>query len=747
MMNRSISITNPVEEAGTSPLYAGAALTGIGMVSISFLAPLYHTVQVLGGTVAFILVVAAALGLALILGRTLSNLLALTLAGMLLAAGLGVYLLSVPPGYWEVLSVPRLIADMIALLTGYSILQMTSAGVWAIGVAPAPTFLVWFFALRGEYVRSATLAALVLGFFVLTGDAGTLATLFGVIGIAGTVAFHTLDRHGGSRRQAEVLAASLALMILASTAVTAVPGGGASPLVPGGGGAVQGSLVDAKDRQAIQGSLRLSPKVHFVVEAEQARYWRVAAYDRFTGREWVRTGTTDPVTGELNRPPGPRETLFQQITAKTALQALPAAAKGIRVTGVEATVSDQGLLKPASTIAAGESFGVVSSITTATPAQLRNASTNYPSGLSDTYFELPESTSGRVANLTENITAGANNPYQAAKAIEQWLESNKRYSLNVQRPEGNIAEKFLFEMNEGYCVYYASAMVMMLRSQGIPARYVTGYTSGQQVSADTFVVRGLDSHAWVEVYFPGYGWTKFDPTPALPRTFEEGERLEQAREQGIPGVDAAGSDEGTWTPTATPTPTTNASTVNGTPNGSVNGTSQIPGIDQGTFDPGDVQVQDPADQRTLPSGETPEESSEPPKLPAPPETLALWGLLAVGLVAGARRSGAADRVYRSIWLGYQPAADPEAEVRGAFGRVLYLLERRYRDREQGETVREYLDSIGADDAAREVAELRERCVHAGRVTEADGERARELARQYIKTHAGTAATLFNRLLS
>jgi hypothetical protein len=427
---------------------------------------------------------------------------------------------------------------------------------------------------------------------------------------------------------------------------------------------------------------------------------------------------------------------------------LPAAAKGIRVTGVDATVSDQGLLKPASTIATGESFGVVSSVSTATPAELRNASTDYPVGLSDTYFELPETTSSRVGNLTANITAGAENPYEAAKAVEQWLESNKRYSLNVDRPDGNIAEKFLFEMNQGYCVYYASAMVTMLRSQGIPARYVTGYTSGQRVSEDTFVVRGLDSHAWVEVYFPDYGWIKFDPTPSLPRSFEEGERIEEAREQGISGVDAAGSGEGTWTPTATSSPTTNETAVNGTTNITGNGTSQLPGIGQGTLEPDQEQVRDPADQRTLPLGESPDDGgSEPPKLPAPPETLALWGLLAVGLVAGARRSGAADRVYRSIWLGYQPAADPEAEIRGAFGRVLYLLERRYRPRKRGETVREYLDAIGADDAAREVAELRERCVHAGRVSEAEGRRARELARNYIKTHAGTAATLFNRLLS
>jgi hypothetical protein len=168
----------------------------------------------------------------------------------------------------------------------------------------------------------------------------------------------------------------------------------------------------------------------------------------------------------------------------------------------------------------------------------------------------------------------------------------------------------------------------------------------------------------------------------------------------------------------------------------------------GTVDPGVRQVRDPADQRTLASGEdTPAGPGSVPELPAPPETLALWGVLAVGLVAGARRSGAADRVYRWLWLGYQPDGDPETTVRGAFGRVLYLLEHRFRPRREGETVREYLEAVNADENAIEVARIRERCVHAGQTTAEDAARARELAREYVKSHGGAAATLFNRLLS
>lgn len=748
-----VPVRNPVAEAETSPLYAAGALAGIAMTTVAFLAPLYYTTTVLGGAVALLLVVGAALGLAFVLGRLLSGPAALGLAVLLLGAGLGGYLLAVPASYWEVLTPARAVGDVVALLTGYSILQMTTAGVWAIGVAPGPVFLTWYLAARGQYVRSATVAALTLGFFVLTGNAGTGATLLGVLGVAAAVAFHTIEAHGGSRRHAEVIAASLALMILASTAVSAVPGGGRSPLVPGQEGGVQGSLVDAGDRQAIGGSIRLSPEVHFTVTADRAAYWRVAAYDRFTGEEWLRTGTADRLAGdgELDRPPGPRENVLQEVTARIGLGALPAAAEPIRVSGVTAEVTDQDTLQPANVVRTNESYVVVSSVSTATPAQLRNASTDDPEGLSSVYTELPESLGSRVGNLTDNITADATSRYEAASTIEAWLERNKRYSLDVDRPAGNIAERFLFSMDQGYCVYYATTMVTMLRTMDIPARYVTGYTSGQRVSEDTWVVRGLDSHAWVEVYFPEYGWIRFDPTPAQVRQFEEDQRVEQARARGVPGVDAAGSRFGTYTPPTTGQPTT--TTSNGTADPE-NGTTS--GVDGGVIGVGTLTdlpgggVRDPADQETLDGpGAGPGSGGGGGLVPTStsPDTLALWGLLAVGLVAGARRTGASDRVYRTLWLAYQPGGGPGQTVEGAFERVLYLLERRHRPRGQGETIREYLAAVGADDRALEVARLRERCVHAGTVTEADARRARELAGEYVRTHAGTAPTVFNRLIS
>jgi len=739
----NVDLSAPALDETDRRLYAGGALAAIAVLSVAWVATLYTVVSVLGGVVPFVAGVGGALLLALVLGRLLSGVKAVVLAALLLAGGLGFYLVSVPPTYWQVFTVDRLLSDLVALVTGYSVLQMTRARAWAIGVAPGPLFLTWFFAWRGEYIRAASVGALVLGFFVLTGDATLIMTLVGVVGAAGAVAFATLERHGGSRRHAEVLAATIAVMILASTAVSAVPGGNTAPLFPNTGPTVQGNLAAPGDRQTIHGSLRLSPEVRFVVQAEDSAYWRVGTYDRFTGNSWLRTGTSARVDGPLEDPPGPRESLYQQVIAKQDLEVLPAAAKPVRITGTTAAVTEHGSLTPVDTLADNESYGVISSVSTATPDQLRTAGDDYPSWLSDTYFELPSSTPDRVADLTANITNGTETRYDAAQAIEQWLESNKEYSLTVQRPTGNIADAFLFEMNEGYCVYYATTMVTMLRSQGIPARYVVGYTSGQRVAEDTWVVRGVDSHAWVEVYFPDYGWIKFDPTPSLPRQAAEEDRVAEARANDVVGVDVLDSQQGTWTPTTT-APTTVNGTTNTTTNTTGNGTS-LPGVTPSLTGPlpGQSGVDDPADLPTTPS----QDGGWVPSPPAAPETMAVWGVLAVGLAAGARRTGVADRTYRSVWLRYQPSRDPRTDVEGAFDRVMYLLERRHRRRRPGETIREYLTAVDPASEALEVARLREQAVHAGSVSAADASSARRLAAEYVESQAGRAATVFNRLLS
>jgi transglutaminase-like putative cysteine protease len=145
---------------------------------------------------------------------------------------------------------------------------------------------------------------------------------------------------------------------------------------------------------------------------------------------------------------------------------------------------------------------------------LQAAGTDYPDWLLDRYLQLPESTPERVRILARDLTATQPTPYDRAVAIESYLREFP-YTLDVPRPTGvpDIADYFLFELKEGYCDYYATAMVVLARAAGLPARLVVGYANGQyDLGNGRYVVTEADAHAWVEIYFPGYGWIEFEPT-------------------------------------------------------------------------------------------------------------------------------------------------------------------------------------------------------------------------------------------
>jgi protein-glutamine gamma-glutamyltransferase len=148
------------------------------------------------------------------------------------------------------------------------------------------------------------------------------------------------------------------------------------------------------------------------------------------------------------------------------------------------------------------------------PAELRQAPADYPEIVRSLYLQLP-AVDPRVSKLAKDITAGMKDEYDKAANIERYLKTRLGYSLDLTdtRGEDPIAY-FLFTRRAGHCEYFASAMTVMLRTQGIPARYVTGFLPGEynDVGGD-YIVRASDAHAWVEAYFPGYGWITFDPTP------------------------------------------------------------------------------------------------------------------------------------------------------------------------------------------------------------------------------------------
>jgi protein-glutamine gamma-glutamyltransferase len=147
-------------------------------------------------------------------------------------------------------------------------------------------------------------------------------------------------------------------------------------------------------------------------------------------------------------------------------------------------------------------------------AELRAASGAYPPEILLENLQLPP-LDARIAQLAQAITASAKNNYDRAAALESYLLTHFTYTLQLSRatPRDPIAE-FLFVRKQGHCEYFASSMAVMLRTLGIPARLVNGFRGNEfNDLTSQYVIRDRDAHTWVEVYFPGYGWVSFDPTP------------------------------------------------------------------------------------------------------------------------------------------------------------------------------------------------------------------------------------------
>lgn len=167
----------------------------------------------------------------------------------------------------------------------------------------------------------------------------------------------------------------------------------------------------------------------------------------------------------------------------------------------------------------------------------------------DQYTALPEHLEQSVFDLAQKITDGISSPYEKAAAIRNWLRTNCRYTLDVSDHPENIdfVTMFLFQTRKGYCTYFASAMTVLCRMAGLPARYVEGYLAEPSAGGEA-VVTGENAHAWTEVCFKGFGWLTFDATP-------------KTRDGG----DSPRTPDNSEAPAATPTPTPAPEPENTTP--------------------------------------------------------------------------------------------------------------------------------------------------------------------------------------
>ena len=171
------------------------------------------------------------------------------------------------------------------------------------------------------------------------------------------------------------------------------------------------------------------------------------------------------------------------------------------------TAMNVSVIRPLRVLERGDTYTVTSLLTNASASQLRAAPTTYPEWLSQIYLQVSPSVTNRTAELARVIVneANATTPYDRAKAIETWLRSNIVYNETIPQPpaDQDPVDWLLFDLREGYCNYYASAMIMMLRTLGIPARMAAGFAQGTWDAAqNAYVVQERDAHTWVEVFSP-----------------------------------------------------------------------------------------------------------------------------------------------------------------------------------------------------------------------------------------------------
>ncbi len=319
------------------------------------------------------------------------------------------------------------------------------------------------------------------------------------------------------------------------------------------------------EQTTVGGQLSLSNHEELVVRSPRPSRWRLGAYPRYTGAGWDRErGDRQPPEEPLRTTEGRPEVQYGiTVTPQRSMNSLasvwrPAFAQ---VDRQAVFVSGQRGFTVEESVEAGETYRTFTYGPPSREAAAAATGDDYPAEIESRYTQLPDDTPIKLYERTTLITDDADTPYETASAIEAWLESNKKYSLNASHDRDNdVATEFVFEMDAGYCQYFATTMTAMLRTQDIPARYVTGYATGESVGNDEYLVRGKNAHAWVEVYFEDVGWVAFDPTPAGGRA-EAGRDSEPLKK---PGEQSSSTPTPTDSDASTPTPDDDTSTPEST---------------------------------------------------------------------------------------------------------------------------------------------------------------------------------------
>src|SRR6266404_4657435 len=332
----------------------------------------------------------------------------------------------------------------------------------------------------------------------------------------------------------------LFIVVLALPFFLIAPRTRANALVSSGNG-LAGMSIGFSDRVRLGeiGRLKSSDEIvmHVRIEANGARLsrdlrWRGVALDEFHGREWVKSpaaqrfekkesdsglfqvGTTE----DLRRLAA--QTFFVEPLDTPVLFGLP------RIVALQGRlpfvrVDSEGSIQSRPHDQERAVYKVYSDTVTPDPSVLQADRLSYYVSAAR-YLALPDNLDSRIRATTRELIArsGARNGYDAARAVESYLRENYGYTLDLKAGGPDPLADFLFNVKEGHCEYFSTAMAVMLRTQGVATRVVNGFLPGQfNEAADAFTVRQSDAHSWVEVYFPETNsWVTFDPTPPAGRT-------------------------------------------------------------------------------------------------------------------------------------------------------------------------------------------------------------------------------------
>jgi transglutaminase-like putative cysteine protease len=406
------------------------------------------------------------------------------------------------------------------------------------------------------------------------------------------------------------------------------------------------------DELQLGGPINLGNQIVMAVDAPAGPryYWKSSTFDTYQNGRWTTTARSEQQTSAggitLSYSPvqaGTRREVTQRFVMTMGASRLVYAAPQLKTIRLPVRIQldfidpGSGLSDP-STFWAGEplvrgaQYSVISSMSIAGADTLRRTSTQYPAWVAAKYLQVPPEITARTRDLAQQIVRAANaqTPYDKAKAIETWLRQNITYQESIGNPPvgRDPVDWMLFERREAYCTYYASAMIMMLRSQGVAARMAAGFSQGlYDAENQYYVVRERDAHTWVEVYFPGAGWVEFEPTSA--QSVINRPDTEQIQPSPTPE------------PTATPTPSPTPSPTPTDPSGNLTEPLQAP-PPLASVTPSPTPSATPSTMPTPP----------PPSLLdlPPPVTDFLSGLLGVALILAVLSFGGVAFIW---WVEYR----------------------------------------------------------------------------------------------